>query len=244
MEKTKIYWLGHASIKIEINDQVIFLDPWIDNNPKCSLKLKDIKKADIVCVTHGHDDHLGDSLQIVKQTGAKLVCSPEIGFYADKKGIKYDEGSRPLNIGGSWKSSKLTVTMVEAVHTSDIMGEEFKSKGIIIPGSGCCGYILDIMEGPTIYYSGDTGVFGNMAIIRDLYRPDIAILTMGGKYNMGLREGAYASSLILPEYIIPIHHGTFEDQVLNMDQLESELNVRAPKVKLVRVQPGEFFEYP
>ena len=82
-----------------------------------------------MCVTHVHDDHIGDSLEIVKKTGAKLLCSPEIGFYADKKGIAYDEASYPLNIGGSWRTDDFTITMVWADHTSDILGEEFK-KGL------------------------------------------------------------------------------------------------------------------
>lgn len=242
MVKTKITWLGHASIKVEAGEHVIFFDPWIVENPKCSLKLDEIKKASVVCVTHGHIDHIGDSLKIVKQTGSKLVCSPEIGFYADRKGLKYDEASYPLNIGGSWKTGAFTITMVNADHTSDIMGEEFETDGTITPGSGCCGYILDIADGPVIYFSGDTGVFGDMALIRDLYRPKVAIMTIGGKYNMGIREGAYAAALVLPECLIAVHHGTFEDQILDLDKLAAEMKVRAPGVHLVRIQPGESYE--
>ena len=244
MRKTNIRWLGHSSIAVESNGHIIFFDPWIEDNPKCSLKLSEIKKASVVCVTHGHIDHLGDSLDIVKQTGAKLVCSPEIGFYADRKGFKYNEDSYPLNIGGSWKGDAFTITMVHADHTSDIMGEEFKTDGTIMPGSGCCGYILELTDGPTIYYSGDTGVFGDMALIRDLYRPNIAIFTVGGKYNMGVREAAYAAALVLPDYVMAVHHGTFEDQMLDLDNLASEMKVRAPRVQLVRIEPGENFACP
>jgi L-ascorbate metabolism protein UlaG (beta-lactamase superfamily) len=243
MAKTKIIWLGHSSVEVTSNGNDIFFDPWIEENPTCSLELSQIKKPSAVCVTHGHIDHLGDSLKIVKQTGAKLVCSPEIGFYADQKGVAYDEGSYPLNVGGSWKSEGFTVIMVNAVHTSDIMGEEFQKDGTIMAGSGCCGYVLDLEDGPSIYYSGDTGVFGDMALIRDLYRPQVAIFTVGGKYNMGAREAAYAAGLVLPEYVIAIHHGTFPDQMLDLDHLASEMAIRAPRAKLVRIQPGESFEY-
>jgi L-ascorbate metabolism protein UlaG (beta-lactamase superfamily) len=185
---------------------------------------------------------LGDSIPIVKKTGAKLVCSPEIAYYAEKKGLNYDQESYPMNIGGSWRTKDFSITMVNALHTSDIMGEEFEADGTILPGSGCCGYILDFSEGPTIYYSGDTGVFGDMAIIRDLYAPDVAVLSVGGKYNMGYREAAYAASLIIPKYLIPIHHGAFEDQPLNFEKFEAELTTRAPKVELIQIKPGESFE--
>jgi len=242
MDKAKVTWLGHASIQVESKGQTIFFDPWIEKNPKCPLKLDDIRQATAVCVTHGHDDHIGDSFQIVKQTGAKLICSPEIGFYAHNKGIRYDEESYPLNIGGSWETDDFILTMVVADHTSEIFGEEFQKDGTVMPGSGATGYVLRLANGPSIYYSGDTGVFGDMAIIRDLYSPDLAICTVGGKYNMGYREAAYAASLILPEVFIPIHHGTFDNQMLDLERLEKEMNVRAPKVRLVRLAPGESFE--
>lgn len=243
MEKCIITWLGHSSIEVKINKHAILFDPWIEGNPQCSLKLKDIEKVSLVCVTHGHIDHLGDSLEIVKQTGAKLICSPEIGNYAHRKGVELNEDSYTLNIGGSWKSDNLTITMVNAVHTSDIMGEEFRKDRTIMPGSGCCGYILDPAEGPIIYYSGDTAVFGDMALIRDLYRPKIAIFTVGGRFNMGVREAAYAAAFVLPEYVIAVHHGSFPDQMLDLEDLADEMKIRAPWVQLVRIQPGENFEY-
>ena len=242
MGKAKVIWLGHASIQVESNGHTIFFDPWIENNPKCSLKLEDIDKATAVCVTHGHDDHIGDSLQIVKQTKAKLICSPEIAVYANHRGIRYDEDSYPLNFGGSWVTDAFTITMVVADHTSEIFGDEFQKDGTVVPGAGAAGYVLSLADGPIIYYSGDTGVFGDMAIIRDLYAPDLAICTVGGKYNMGYREAAYAASLLLPEAFIPIHHGTFPNQMLDLNQLETEMKVRAPKVRLVRLEPGESFE--
>lgn len=120
------------------------------------------------------------------------------------------------------------------------MGEGWVD-GPIQPGSGAFGFVVERRNGPNVYFSGDTGVCADMAIIRDLYHPDIAIMTVGGKYNMGYREAAYTSALILPEYVIPTHHGTFDDQQLNMDALENEMKVRAPKSKLVQLKPGETF---
>ena len=244
MSHTQITWLGHSSIKVQAAENVIYFDPWIEENPKCSLRLEEITAATAVCVTHGHRDHLGDAIPIVKQTQAKLLCSPEIGFYAASRGLPYNEASFPLNIGGSWRTEAFTITMVHADHTSDIMGPDFAETGVLLPGSGCCGYVLDLTEGPCIYYSGDTGVFGDMALIRDLYRPQVAVCTVGGKYNMGAREAAYAASFILPEYLLAIHHGTFPDQMLDLDQLAAEMAIRAPRVQLIALEPGDSFECP
>ncbi|MBN1834367.1 MAG: metal-dependent hydrolase, partial [Spirochaetales bacterium] len=166
MSSAKVTWLGHASIQVDAGGQTILFDPWIEKNPKCPIKLKDIREVMAVCVTHGHDDHIGDSLQIVKQTGAKLICSPEIGIYADHKGIRYDVDSYPLNIGGSWETDTFVLTMVVADHTSEILGEEVQRDGTVMPGSGATGYVLRLTDGPSIYFAGDTGVFGDMALIR------------------------------------------------------------------------------
>jgi L-ascorbate metabolism protein UlaG (beta-lactamase superfamily) len=208
----------------------------------CPIKKSDVKTATAVCPTHGHIDHLGDSIDLVRQTGATLICTPEIGFYADSKGLKEGKEVYGLNIGGSWQRDDFTITMVPASHTSEIMGEGW-IPGPIQPGSGAIGYILTIDGGPTVYFSGDTGVCADMPIIRDLYRPNVAIMTVGGKYNMGYREAAYAASLLWPEYLIPTHYGTFADQQLDLDMLASEMAIRAPGVRLIRIKPDESFDY-
>lgn len=183
MVKPKITWLGHGSMMAEWDDKVIFMDPWIKDNPKCELKLEDIKKASVVLLTHGHNDHIGDSFQICKQTGATLLCSPEIGLYADSKGLKWDEASYPMNTGGTWRGDGYTVAMTQAAHTSDILGEEFQKDGTIEPGSGASGYIIAIDNGnPFIFpvirtFSAIWRLSGNsMHPTLRLYHPAVDLL--------------------------------------------------------------------
>ncbi len=244
MKKISISWLGHASVSVQFNKDIIYFDPWIDENPACSLKVSDIEEATVVCVTHGHIDHLGDSIEIVKKTGATFICTPEIASYADLKGLKEGENMYVLNVGGSWKGNEITITMVSAVHTSEIQGDGWVN-GPIQPGSGAVGYVLTVNSvDNAIYFSGDTGVTTDMTIIRDLYQPKVAIVSVGGKFNMGYREAAYAASLLLPDYFIPIHYGAFPDQHLDLDKLEREIKMRSPGVKLKKMREGESFEIP
>lgn len=237
---TKITWLGHASVKIEFNDHTVFFDPWLDNNPVCSLRIADVQKATAVCPTHGHIDHLGDSFELVKKTGATLICTPEIGFYADTHGLKEGQQVYSLNTGGTWRGPGFDIIMVPAAHTSEIMGEGWVS-GPIQPGSGAIGYVLDIAGGPSIYFGGDTGVSTEMSIIRELYQPEVVILGVGGKYNMGPREAGYAAGLLGARCMLPIHYDTFPDQILDRAWLEREVGMRAKRTKIIFIKPGEHF---
>ena len=151
MVNTNITWLGHASVSVEFNGQIIYFDPWLDDNPVSTIKTNQVEKATAICVTHGHIDHIGDSFQLVRQTGAKLICTPELGFYAESKGLREGEEVYGLNTGGSWHQEDFTITMVPASHTSEIMGEGWVD-GPIQPGSGAVGYVLDITNGTSVYF--------------------------------------------------------------------------------------------
>ena len=237
----KVTWLGHGSFKLETSSgQVVYLDPWIDGNPACPVRLGDITQANIVCVTHGHIDHIGDSIKIVKKTGAVFIGTPELGFFARKNGIP-DEGGdlRPLNIGGSSTVRGIKVIMTDAAHTSDIMVNETEEA----TGSGACGYVLVTEDDARVYFAGDTGVFGDMRVIADLYGPQLAIMPVGGKYTMGVREAAYAAHLVRPRVFIPMHYGTFPDQEADMEELRELLNVMAPSTNLIILEPGETFDF-
>lgn len=238
MGQVRITWLGHASIMLE-GEKTILLDPWIEGNPACDRSLADFTEVDFVCVTHGHDDHLGDAIALCTQTEATLICTPEIAIYVGKHGIEYDKGSCPLNIGGTCRQDGVEINMVNALHTSEILGKEFQTDGTVMPGSGAVGYVVRIGGGPAVYFAGDTGVFGDMALIRELYTPDAAILPVGGKYTMGIREAAVAARLLQPRVLVPIHYDTFPNQPADLEELARQVGHTSPDTRVVPLRPGE-----
>jgi len=144
----KIRWLGHASFEIELTNKVILIDPWLDGNPKAPIRAADVKKADLVCVTHDHTDHLGDAIQICKRTGATFVSVYELSVYAQERGVNDIVG---INIGGTVDVKGIRISMVHAFHSST----QGAPTGFIIKA-----------EGKTIYHTGDTGLFGDMKLIK------------------------------------------------------------------------------
>ncbi len=247
--KLAIVWLGHASFKLQ-DDQgtVVYVDPWITDNPSCAAQLEEINDAQIVCVTHGHFDHFGDSLAIVKRTGAKLVCSPDIGWYAHSKGVEREKQSVTMDIGGSIQLGNIAITMVQAVHTCELYGEEWKSEQKILPGGGSCGYVLkfsdpDSADNVSVYYAGDTDVFLDMKTIAELYEPDISILPIGDKYTMGIRGAALAAAWLRSKVIIPMHFGTFPALEQDPDRFVSLVKEKAPGSEVKVLKPGQAYTW-
>jgi L-ascorbate metabolism protein UlaG (beta-lactamase superfamily) len=238
-----ITWLGHGSWRMLTGaGTVIYLDPWIKGNPVCPIQLDDIDRADLVCVTHGHSDHLGNAIELVKKTGAVLVTLPEIAAYCERYGIPYDDKGGCLHTGGSINLFDVQIFAVFALHSADIWGEEFTQTGQVTAGSGCCGMIITPDHGKPVYFAGDTGIFGDMALIGKLYQPDVSILPIGGKYTMGVREAGYAMGMLGSPYLIPGHYNTFPGQKADLDELVRQLTQHAPQTRLIILHPGESFE--
>ncbi|MEM0488445.1 MAG: metal-dependent hydrolase [Candidatus Bathyarchaeia archaeon] len=220
----RITWLGHAAFQIELVDKVVLIDPWI-GNPKSPLRLIDVSKVDIVYVTHDHGDHLGEAIEICKTTGATFVATYELGNYVAKRGVKKVIGA---NIGGSIQVGDVKLRLVQAFHTAS----KGAPTGVIVEG-----------EGRSIYHAGDTGLFGDMHLIGELYKPDMALIPIGGYYTMGPEEAAEAVKLIRPKMVIPMHYGTFPVLVQSPDDFVEKVRERAPGVKVIVLNPGESYEF-
>jgi L-ascorbate metabolism protein UlaG (beta-lactamase superfamily) len=198
----RITWLGHATFRIETpKGNTILIDPWVMGNPACPESEKKIKKVDVMLCTHGHFDHIGDAVAIAKEHDPQVVGVFELCGWMQKKGVKQ---IAPMNKGGTQQVGDIRVTMVHADHSCGISdGDE------IVYGGEACGYVIEFENRLRLYHAGDTAVFGDMKIIRELYEPTIAMLPVGDHFTMGPREAAYACKLLQPQKVIPIHFATF-----------------------------------
>jgi L-ascorbate metabolism protein UlaG (beta-lactamase superfamily) len=224
----KITWLGHATFRIETpQGKTVLIDPWVAGNPKCPEKEKNLSKVDVMLCTHGHGDHIGDAIDIARKYDPMVVGMPELCGWLESKGVKRVSG---MNKGGTQAVADIKVTMVHAVHSSGI-----QSGDQMVYGGEACGYVVEFANGVKIYHAGDTCVFGDMAIIREIYAPGICMLPIGDHYTMGPREAAYACKLLKPKMVIPMHYGTFPV----LTGTPGELRKLVPDVEVREMKPGE-----
>jgi L-ascorbate metabolism protein UlaG (beta-lactamase superfamily) len=223
----QLTWLGHATFRIETPaGQTVIIDPWVMNNPACPPSEKKVKKVDTLLITHGHGDHIGDAVEIAKQHEPKVVGIPELCGWLEKKGVKK---TSMMNKGGTQEVGDIKVTMVHADHSCGIQdGDQ------LVYGGEACGYVVEFENGVKIYHAGDTNVFGDMAIIQELYAPQIAMIPIGDYFTMGPREAAFACKLLKAKTVIPMHFGTFPVLTGSPSQLQK----LAPEVNVVTLKPG------
>ena len=197
----QITWLGHGTFQFRLpSGQVILMDPWTDGNPAFP-KGFEITRVDTICITHGHFDHIHDAVPLAKGFDPEVVAIFETAAWLESKGVAK---TRPMNKGGSQKVGDVVVTMTHAVHSCGI-----SDGGQILYGGEASGYVMRLPDGRALYFAGDTNVFSDMALIRQLYSPELVFLPIGDLFTMSPREAAVAVQLLQPKKVIPMHFGTF-----------------------------------
>ena len=230
LKGNQLTWLGHATFRIRTKDgAVVYIDPWV-SNPLCPEGEKEVKKCDALICTHGHFDHIADAVKIAKQHNPVVVGIFELCAWMEKKGAKQ---IAPMNKGGTQTVAGVKVTMVDAVHSCGIEDDD----GRTVYGGEACGYILELPGGVKLYHAGDTMVFGDMQIVRELFAPEIALLPIGDHYTMDPRQAAYACQLLKPKTVIPMHFGTFPQLTGRPSELKKLLGPGGPEV--LEMKPGQ-----
>jgi L-ascorbate metabolism protein UlaG (beta-lactamase superfamily) len=228
----KVTWLGHAAFLIESpNGARIAIDPWIGNNPKFPMGFE-WGKVDVVAATHGHFDHFGDDgIALAKKTGATVIAIFELALHCAANGVEKVSG---MNKGGSQKVAGVEFRMVNAIHSSGTSGAGRENNFPADP----CGYVMTFEDGYRIYHAGDTNVFADMALIGELYEPDLALLPIGDFYTMGPREATKACQLLGIPRVIPMHWGTSPALRGTPSDLRREVDRRGMGTQVIELEPG------
>jgi L-ascorbate metabolism protein UlaG (beta-lactamase superfamily) len=228
----KITWLGHSAVRIEQGAHVILIDPFLTGNEKFTGSASEAARGCThVVLSHGHDDHVGDTVEICKKTGATLVAAYELAAYLSGLGVENCESGNPggtIAIGGG-----ADVSFVKADHSSSTIVD---GKNLYL--GPACGIVIRGL-GKTIYHMGDTGIFGDMALINEIFEPKIGFVPIGDRFTMGAKTAALACRKYFSfETIIPIHYGTFP--IIDQDTAKFEAGMQGQPVKSLKI--GDSFE--
>jgi L-ascorbate metabolism protein UlaG (beta-lactamase superfamily) len=239
---TQLTYFGHAGFKLETpSGKILLIDPWLKNPlfKEGEDELKKLDRADVICLTHGHFDHVGDSVEIAKKTKAKLLCTFDLAV-ALRNGLGFPEDDSSLvgHFGGEITAldGEITARFVPAWHGAAMMPNE---KSAPIYGGTPSGVVLSIRNGPTIYHTGDTDLFSDMALV-PLERPiDWMLVCMGGHFTMGPGRAARAVELVKAKFVVPIHFETFPVLTGRPDILADELKKLGSNAQVRAMKPGE-----
>jgi L-ascorbate metabolism protein UlaG (beta-lactamase superfamily) len=224
-------WLGHGTWKARsAKGKEVLIDPWVMNNPVTPAHLKTVDKCDLMLITHAHFDHIGDALEIARKTKPKIITIAELGMWLGSKGVDGDSIIAG-NKGGTLEVDGIKVTLVHAEHSCGI-----SDNGQVLYGGEPCGLVIEFENGYTIYFAGDTDVFGDMALIGELSKIDAAFLPIGDFYTMGPHRAAKAVELLGVKTVVPMHFATFPVLTGRPSQLQELVG---KGVKVLDIKPGD-----
>jgi L-ascorbate metabolism protein UlaG (beta-lactamase superfamily) len=226
MPETTLTWLGHATFRFDTpGGKRVYIDPFLNGNPHCPEAELEPERIDVIALTHGHGDHVGDTVDLAQKHGCPVVALVELSMWLNGQGV--DENKLPgPNKGGTVDVDGVKFTLVNAFHSSGTPDGSY--------GGEAAGIVAEVENGTKLYFAGDTCVFGDMQLIGRIYSPDVAILPIGDHYTMGPREAAVALELLGTKRCVPCHYGTFPVLV----GTPAELRRLAPDVQIDEMEPG------
>jgi L-ascorbate metabolism protein UlaG (beta-lactamase superfamily) len=233
VERLAITWLGHSTFLLRTpGGKRLLFDPWLTTNPSCPERLKKPPQVDLILASHGHSDHIEDLVTCARVAGAPVVAIYELCDWLDRKGV---QRTAPMNKGGTQAIAGLAVTITDARHSSG-----FVDDGRMVYLGEPCGFVIRLEDRRAIYFAGDTDVFGDMRLIGEMHRPEIAFLPIGDRFTMGPEGAARACAMLGVKQVVPMHWGTFP--LLTGTPAALKVLLEGSGVEVLELSPGETAE--